>query len=73
MPAWACFTHSLKVLSAVTPRVRVISGAFDRPGSLRTTTCRGPFSFSSTTSCSIVRVTSLIALTWTPSSSRPNE
>src|SRR5271165_1098060 len=61
--------------SAVSPRVRVTSAAFHRPGSfLMTYLPSGPFSLSSMTSCSIFRpVTSVIDLMVMPSNSRPNE
>src|SRR5262249_59962354 len=61
--------------SPVSPRVKVISAAFQRPGSfLMTYFPSEPFSLSSMTSCSIFSpLTSVIDWMVIPSNSSPNE
>src|SRR3954449_7905859 len=75
LPNCESLTHDSKLLSAVRPRGRVTSPAFQRPGSfLMTYLPSAPFSLSSMTSCSIFRpLTSVMLLICTPWNSRPNE
>src|SRR3954463_5986645 len=75
LPNCESLTHFSKLWSPVRPRVRVISAAFQRPGSfLITNLPSGPFCLSSTTSCSILSPdTSVMLLIVMPSNSRPKE
>src|SRR5215475_6706783 len=75
LPNRESLIHFSKLWSAVSPRVRVTSPAFGRPGSFFTMYLPSfVFCFSSMTSCSILRPeTSEICLMITPSMSSPNE
>src|SRR3954470_14627478 len=76
LPNRASCTHFSKLLSLVSPRVRVISPALKRPGSFLMTNLPSAamLDFLSMTSCSIFSPeTSWICLITTPSISMPNE
>src|SRR5438874_7196649 len=74
-PRWDFLTQSWKLVSPVSPRVRVTSPALGRPGSfLLTYLPSWVLCLSSMTSCSIFRPEiSWICLIWIPSNSNPND